>query len=124
MNRTKFLGRMLCLALVAVMAVSMVPAMNAKAEEPVSRWIQVTDENIADLDGKLTDLSTLGEELDGFLTAFRDCTGYIMYLNDKEGYYIVGKQGNSYKCMDEANHEYKDVVLCQDLETPTVGGSM
>ena len=114
MNRTKFLGKMLCLALVAVMVVSMVPSMNAKARELVSKWIKVTDENIADLDGKLTDLNTLGDELDGFLKAITDGgQAYIMYLNDVEGYYIVGKQGDTYKCLYRKTYEYKDVSLSE-----------
>ena len=54
MRKTKFLGKVLSLALVVTLIAGMVPEMRTKAAEGEnSGWIQVTEDNKDDLDTKV-----------------------------------------------------------------------
>ena len=58
MRKTKFLGKVLSLALAITLIVGMVPEMRAKAAESGNTgWTEVTAENQADVIANLTDLS-------------------------------------------------------------------
>ena len=62
MRKTKFLGKVLSLALAITLIAGMVPEMHAKAAESVNTgWIQVTEDNKDDLDTKVAVLDNLSQ---------------------------------------------------------------
>jgi len=62
MRKTKFLGKVLSLALVVTLIAGMVPEMRTKAAEGEnSGWIQVTEDNKDDLDTKVAVLDNLSQ---------------------------------------------------------------
>ena len=64
MRKTKFLGKVLSLALAITLIAGMVPEMHAKAAESVNTgWTEVTAENQEDVIKNLADLSQLDNEL-------------------------------------------------------------
>ena len=118
MRKTKFLGKVLSLALAVTLIVGMVPEMRAKAAE--SNWIQVTSENIDSLDQNLSDLSELGDKLDDFLYILRVARGDDTLLNNPTGYYILGKMENgSYKCWNRRYSDGMEEISRNDIEAGT-----
>ena len=118
MRKTKFLGKVLSLALAITLIAGMVPEMRAKAAE--SNWIRVTNENIDSLDQNLSDLSELGDKLDDFLDILRDARRDDTLLNNPTGYYILGKMENgSYKCWNRRFTYGMEEISRNDIEAGT-----
>ena len=103
MRKTKFLGKVLSLALAITLIVGMVPEMHAKAAEAsgIPGWIKVTSENKGSLDDNVADLSGWSEESIKTL-ANNVCWVYNMEESDTN-YYIIGKQENGYYCINGNN---------------------
>ena len=89
MRKTKFLGKVLSLALAITLIAGMVPEMRVKAAEGEnSGWIKVTEENIGELDGKVADLSGWDlESVENLAAKVR----YVYNVSDPTCHYIIGK---------------------------------
>lgn len=100
MRKTKFLGKVLSLALAITLIVGMVPEMHAKAAEAsgIPGWIKVTSENKGSLDDNVADLSGWTAE------SIKTLAGNVRYVYNMEesdtNYYIIGKQGAGYYCIN------------------------
>ena len=100
MRKTKFLGKVLSLALAVTLIAGMVPEMRAKAAETsgIPGWIKVTSENKGSLDDNVTDLSGWTAE------SIKTLAGNVRYVYNMEesdtNYYIIGKQGAGYYCIN------------------------
>ena len=88
MRKTKFLGKVLSLALVVTLIAGMVPEMRTKAAEGEnSGWIQVTEDNKDDLDTKVAVLDNLSQTtydnlflmLNGLIVIFSQVKTSITY---------------------------------------------
>jgi uncharacterized repeat protein (TIGR02543 family) len=99
MRKTKFLGKVLSLALVVTLIAGMVPEMRAKAAEGEnSGWIQVTEDNKNDLDTKVAVLDNLSQTTyDKFV--FNAELAHRDIKSSKKGYYILGKKDGKYICL-------------------------
>ena len=95
MRKTKFLGKVLSLALVVTLIAGMVPEMRTKAAEGEnSGWIQVTEDNKDDLDTKVAVLDNLSQTTyDNFIFNAEWAHSYIK--SSKNEYYILGKKGEN-----------------------------
>lgn len=100
MRKTKFLGKVLSLALAITLIVGMVPEMHAKAAEAsgIPGWIKVTSENKGSLDDNVANLSGWTAE------SIKTLAGNVRYVYNMEesdtNYYIIGKQGAGYYCIN------------------------
>ena len=80
MRKTKFLGKVLSLALVVTLIAGMVPEMRTKAAEGEnSGWIQVTEDNKDDLDTKVAVLDNLSQTT--YIILFLMLNGLIVILS-------------------------------------------
>lgn len=113
MRKTKFLGKVLSLALAIALIAGMVPEMRAKAAEGEnSGWIQVTDDNKNDLDTKVAVLDNLSQTTyDKFIFNAKLAHSYIK--SSKNKYYILGKKDGKYICLYGTSIE----VLSKTLDT-------
>ena len=101
MRKTKFLGKVLSLALVVTLIAGMVPEMRAKAAERVNTgWTEVTAENQEDVIKNLADLSQLDNATYiNFISAAKEVHLKYFTLSDSTNgnyYYLLGKKGDSY----------------------------
>ena len=101
MRKTKFLGKVLSLALVVTLIAGMVPEMRAKAAESVNTgWTDVTAENQEDVIKNLADLSQLDNATYiNFISAAKEVHLKYFTLSDSTNgnyYYLLGKKGDSY----------------------------
>lgn len=99
MRKTKFLGKVLSLALAVTLIAGMVPEMRAKAAEGEnSGWIQVTEDNKNDLDTKVAALDNLSDTTyDDFI--FNAKWAHSDIKSSKNKYYILGKKEGKYICL-------------------------
>lgn len=111
MRKTKFLGKVLSLALVVTLIAGMVPEMRTKAAEGEnSGWIQVTEDNKDDLDTKVAVLDNLSQTTyDNFIFNAEWAHSYIK--SSKNEYYILGKKGGKYICLYGADIEVRSKTL-------------
>ena len=111
MRKTKFLGKVLSLALVVTLIAGMVPEMRTKAAEGEnSGWIQVTEDNKDDLDTKVAVLDNLSQTTyDKFV--FNAELAHRDIKSSKKGYYILGKKGVQYLCLYGAYIEVRSQTL-------------
>ena len=111
MRKTKFLGKVLSLALAVTLIAGMVPEMRAKAAEGEnSGWIQVTDDDKNDLDTKLAGLDNLSQTTyDKFIFNAKWAHSYIK--SSKKKYYILGKKDGKYICLYGADIEVRSKTL-------------
>ena len=111
MRKTKFLGKVLSLALVVTLIAGMVPEMRTKAAEGEnSGWIQVTEDNKNDLDTKVAVLDNLSQTTyDNFIFNAEWAHSYIK--SSKNEYYILGKKGGKYICLYGADIEVRSKTL-------------
>ena len=101
MRKTKFLGKVLSLALVVTLIAGMVPEMRTKAAEGEnSGWIQVTEDNKDDLSQTT---------YDNFIFNAEWAHSYIK--SSKNEYYILGKKGGKYICLYGADIEVRSKTL-------------
>lgn len=101
MRKTKFLGKVLSLALAITLIAGMVPEMHAKAAESVNTgWTEVTAENQEDVIKNLADLSQLDNATYiNFISAAKEVHLKYFTLSDSTNgnyYYLLGKKGDSY----------------------------
>lgn len=101
MKKTKFLGKVLSLALAITLIAGMVPEMHAKAAESGNTgWTEVTAENQTDVINNLADLSQLDNAT--YRSFISEAKGahlkYFTLSNSTNGnyYYLLGKKGDSY----------------------------
>ena len=104
MRKTKFLGKVLSLALAITLIAGMVPEMHAKAAESVNTgWTEVTAENQEDVIKNLADLSQLDNATYiNFISAAKEVHLKYFTLSDSTNgnyYYLLGKKGDSYICI-------------------------
>ena len=113
MRKTKFLGKVLSLALAVTLIAGMVPEMRAKAAEGEnSGWIQVTEDNKNDLNTKVAVLDNLSQTTyDDFLYNAKWAHSDIKSSTKK--YYILGKKDGKYICLYGTGIE----VLSETLDT-------
>lgn len=111
MRKTKFLGKVLSLALAVTLIAGMVPEMRAKAAEGEnSGWIQVTDDNKNDLATKVAGLDNLSQTTyDKFIFNAKWAHSYIK--SSKKKYYILGKKDGKYICLYGADIEVRSKTL-------------
>lgn len=111
MRKTKFLGKVLSLALAVTLIAGMVPEMRAKAAEGEnSGWIQVTDDNKNDLTTKVAGLDNLSQTTyDKFIFNAKWAHSYIK--SSKKKYYILGKKDGKYICLYGADIEVRSKTL-------------
>ncbi len=111
MRKTKFLGKVLSLALAITLIAGMVPEMHAKAAESGNTgWIQVTEDNKNDLDTKVAVLDNLSQTTyDNFIFNAEWAHSYIK--SSKNEYYILGKKDGKYICLYGANIEVRSKAL-------------
>ena len=111
MRKTKFLGKVLSLALAVTLIAGMVPEMRAKAAEGEnSGWIQVTEDNKNDLDTKVAVLDNLSQTTyDNFIFNAKWAHSYIK--SSKNEYYILGKKDGKYICLYGADIEVRSKTL-------------
>lgn len=111
MRKTKFLGKVLSLALAITLIAGMVPEMHAKAAESGNTgWIQVTEDNKNDLDTKVAVLDNLSQTTyDKFIFNAKLAHSYIK--SSKNKYYILGKKDGKYICLYGANIEVRSKAL-------------
>ena len=111
MRKTKFLGKVLSLALVVTLIAGMVPEMRTKAAEGEnSGWIQVTEDNKDDLDTKVAVLDNLSQTTyDNFIFNAEWAHSYIK--SSKNEYYILGKKGGKYICLYGADIDVRSKTL-------------
>ena len=85
MRKTKFLGKVLSLALVVTLIAGMVPEVRAKAAESVNTgWIQATEDNKNDLDTKVAVLDNLSQTTyDKFIFNAKWAHSYIKSSKNK-----------------------------------------
>ncbi len=103
MRKTKFLGKVLSLALAITLIVGMVPEMHAKAAEAsgIPGWIKVTSENKGSLDDNVADLSGWSEES---IKTLAHNVWWVYNMEESDtNYYIIGKQKNGYYCINGNN---------------------
>lgn len=101
MRKTKFLGKVLSLALAITLIAGMVPEMHAKTAESVNTgWTEVTAENQEDVIKNLADLSQLDNATYiNFISAAKEVHLKYFTLSDSTNgnyYYLLGKKGDSY----------------------------
>lgn len=113
MRKTKFLGKVLSLALAVTLIAGMVPEMRAKAAEGEnSGWIQVTDDNKNGLDTKVAALDNLSDTTyDDFI--FNAKLAHRDIKSSTNEYYILGKKDGKYICLYGTGIE----VLPKTLDT-------
>lgn len=97
MRKTKFLGKVLSLALAITLIAGMVPEMHAKAAESVNTgWTEVTAENQEDVIKNLADLSQLDNATYiNFISAAKEVHLKYFTLSDSTNgnyYYLLGKK--------------------------------
>lgn len=100
MRKTKFLGKVLSLALAITLIVGMVPEMHTKAAEAsgIPGWIKVTSENKGSLDDNVADLSGWSEES---IKTLAHNVWWVYNMEESDtNYYIIGKRENGYYCIN------------------------
>lgn len=105
MRKTKFLGKVLSLALAITLIVGMVPEMHTKAAEAsgIPGWIKVTSENKGSLDDNVADLSGWSEES---IKTLAHNVWWVYNMEESDtNYYIIGKQKNGYYCINGNNRK-------------------
>lgn len=105
MRKTKFLGKVLSLALAITLIAGMVPEMHTKAAEAsgIPGWIKVTSENKGSLDDNVADLSGWSEES---IKTLAHNVWWVYNMEESDtNYYIIGKQKNGYYCINGNNRK-------------------
>lgn len=122
MRKTKFLGKILSLALAIMLMAGMVPEMRAKAAESGNTgWTEVTAENQADVIANLTDLSQLNDAAyRSFISKAQEAhLNYLQLNNSTNGYhyYLLGKKDTDYIYLykDAVNSYKAESGSCTDL---------
>ncbi len=123
MRKTKFLGKVLSLALAITLIAGMVPEMHAKAAESGNTgWTEVTAENKDTVIANLTDLSQLNDATyRSFISKAQEAhLRYFRLNNSANGYhyYLLGKKDNDYIYLykEAVNSNKAEYGSCRDLD--------
>ena len=97
MRKSKFLGKVLSLALAVTLIAGMVPGMRAKAAESEnSGWIHVTEENKQNAIASLPDLEGIDDMAAFFRNIYFAYEGTFEVSSGNGPFYLYGKVGKEY----------------------------